>query len=72
MSNLYTKYMKLERENGLLKNEVKLMQKSLYKAYIRIKELIEEKNDRNNNSFNALYFINYGMADTSSSKYTIY
>jgi len=45
MSNLYTKYMKLERENGLLKNEVKLMQKSLYKAYIRIKELIEEKND---------------------------
>ena len=45
MSNLYTKYMKLERENDLLKNEVKLMQKSLYKAYIRIKELIEEKND---------------------------
>ena len=45
MSDLYTRYMKLERENELLKNEIRLMQESLQNAYIRIKELIEEKND---------------------------
>ena len=48
MSDLYIKYMKLEKENGLLKNEIRLMQESLQNAYIRIKELIEEKNDNSN------------------------
>ena len=48
MSDLYIKYMKLENENGLLKNEIRLMQESLQNAYIRIKELIEEKNDNSN------------------------
>ena len=42
-SATYIRIKELKRENVLLKNEVKLMQESLQKAYIRIKELIEKK-----------------------------
>ena len=42
MSTIYEKYTDLLRENGLLKNEVAEMQKSIHILQVRVKELNEK------------------------------
>ena len=44
MDGWYEKYLTLERENAMLRKEIQQMQDQVQKAYIRIKELIDEKN----------------------------
>ena len=44
MDGWYERYIALERENAILKKEVQQMQDQIQKAYIRISELIDEKN----------------------------
>ena len=43
MDGWYERYIALERENAILKKEVQQMQDQIQKAYIRISELIDEK-----------------------------
>ena len=42
MSMIYEKYTELLRENGILKNEIAEMQKSVHILQVRVKELNEE------------------------------
>lgn len=44
MDGWYERYIALERENAMLRKEIQQMQDQVQKAYIRIKELIDEKN----------------------------
>ena len=44
MDGWYEKYLTLERENAMLRKEIKQMQDQIQKSYIRIKELLDEKN----------------------------
>ena len=44
MDGWYEKYIELEKENALLRKEIQQMQDQVQKSYIRIKELIDEKN----------------------------
>jgi len=44
MDGWYEKYIELEKENALLRKEIQQMQDQIQRAYIRIKELIDEKN----------------------------
>ena len=43
MDGLYERYIALERENAMLRKEIQQMQDQIQKSYIRIKELIDEK-----------------------------
>ena len=43
MDGWYERYIALERENALLRKEIQQMQDQIQKSYIRIKELIDEK-----------------------------
>ena len=42
VSMIYEKYTELLRENGILKNEIAEMQKSVHILQVRVKELNEE------------------------------
>ena len=42
VSMIYEKYTELLRENGILKNEIAEMQKSVHTLQVRVKELNEE------------------------------
>ena len=44
MDGWYERYIALERENAMLKAEIQRMQDQIQKSYIRISELIDEKN----------------------------
>ena len=44
MDGWYERYIALERENAMLRKEIQQMQDQIQKSYIRIKELIDEKN----------------------------
>lgn len=48
MSTIYEKYTDLLRENGLLKNEVAEMQKTVHILQVRVKELSEQSYLREN------------------------
>lgn len=43
MDGWYERYIALERENAMLRKEIQQMQDQIQKSYIRIKELIDEK-----------------------------
>ena len=43
MDGWYERYIALARENALLRKEIQQMQDQIQKSYIRIKELIDEK-----------------------------
>mgnify|MGYP001281898593 FL=1 len=44
MDGWYERYLALESENAMLRKEIQQMQDQIQKSYIRIKELIDEKN----------------------------
>ena len=43
MDGWYERYIALERENALLRKEIQQMQDQIQISYIRIKDLIDEK-----------------------------
>ena len=43
MDGWYERYLTLEKENAMLRKEIQQMQDQIQKYYIRIKELIDEK-----------------------------
>lgn len=50
MDGWYERYLKLERENALLRNSVSELQDQVQKSYIRIAELRKELDEKNSNS----------------------
>ena len=50
MDGWYERYIALEKENAILKKEVRQMQDQIQKAYIRISELREESDAKSSNS----------------------